>query len=194
MNPTAGEHYHHGDLRRALIQAATDQLAAHPAHQLSLRELARTVGVSRTAPYHHFADKAALISAVAAECQERFYRAQLDAANSTTDAAERLVALGEAYVNFALDTPHAFALVFAPEHCPATSGSTAPDSPAMTALAELLYSLVTQAQADGVLSGDQPDAHISGLWSLVHGLSALVPAGLIPREAVPATLRAFVGG
>lgn len=192
MNPTTSEHYHHGDLRRTLIQAATDQLATYPAHQLSLREVARIVGVSRTAPYHHFADKAALLAAVAAECQERFYRVQLQAARSATSAAERLVAVGEAYVTFAVDNPHAFALVFDPQHCPAT-GSDAADSPAMTALAGLLHELITQAQADGTLLGDQPDAYISGLWSLVHGLSSLVPAGLIPREAVPATLRAFVG-
>ncbi len=59
--------YHHGDLRTALLDAAAKRLAKHGVESLSLRKLAEDAGVSRTAPYHHFKDKSALLSAIAAK-------------------------------------------------------------------------------------------------------------------------------
>lgn len=184
--------YHHGDLRKALLQAATDQLATQPAHKLSLRELARVLGVSRTAPYHHFKDKTALLQAVAAEAQEQFYQTQLTAAHAVDGTVAKLLAIGEAYVDYAVTSPNAFALVFSPDYCPAVAGSTAAPSPAMAAAMTHLSELVIAGQAAGELPGDEAEAYMDALWGLVHGLSSLVSAGLIQPESVLPALAAFV--
>lgn len=185
--------YHHGDLRRTLIDAAMRALADKPAHELSLRELAREAGVSRTAPYHHFDDKSALIRAVAEEAQDRFYTAQATAARQHKNVLDGLVATGEAYIDYAVDHPHAYALVFDAEYCPAAAGSTAQPSSAMTAAMEGLQALVELAQAQGVLPGSTPLPHMDALWGLAHGLSSLVASGLLTRQAATDALNASLG-
>jgi AcrR family transcriptional regulator len=97
--------YHHGDLRTTMIAAAADAVAQRGAAALSLRELARLAGVSHAAPAHHFADKAGVLTAVAAEGFRRLGEA-LDAAGGD------LLAGGLAYVRFAIDNPGHFAVMF----------------------------------------------------------------------------------
>ena len=72
--------YHHGQLREALLSAAFELLADHPARQISLREIARHAGVSHAAPYHYFSDRQQLLGALAERCMDAFYEAQLRAA------------------------------------------------------------------------------------------------------------------
>jgi len=106
--------YHHGDLRAALVKAAAELVARRGDAALSLRAVARKVGVSHAAPYHHFADKDGLLDAIAASGFEK-----LDAALAGALAPlegrpplERFHALGPAYVRFAAAEPHLFHLMF----------------------------------------------------------------------------------
>lgn len=109
--------YHHGNLRAELLAAA--ERALESGEEISLRELSRELGVSHTSPRRHFADKQALLDALAVSGFERFEAALVKAAKAKGDSFEaRLTRLAQAYVNFALTYPALFALMFAAKHRP----------------------------------------------------------------------------
>jgi AcrR family transcriptional regulator len=103
--------YHHGDLRRALVDAARRLLEAEGPSALSLRAVAREAGVSPAAPYHHFKDKSELLDAVAQEGWEILGEQMRDAKASTT-GMHQLTALGVAYVVFARDNPALYRVMY----------------------------------------------------------------------------------
>src|SRR5258706_6813060 len=111
--PMASRPYHHGDLRDTLLQSALELLESEGIDALSLRELARRVGVSHAAPSHHFPDKRALLAALAAHgfatLADEMDRA---ATRAGRDPVRRLTATGVAYVRFALAHPRLFRLMF----------------------------------------------------------------------------------
>lgn len=186
----AGRPYHHGQLREALLDAAFELLQRQTASQISLREIARQAGVSHAAPYHYFPDRTQLLSALAEKCNTLFYAAQAHAARTQTDPTERLIALGEAYVQFAAQHPNAFTLIFDPEFCPPGEGS------ATAKIIKANHALLTQTIQDARAIGSlQPRdaAHLSAaLWGTVHGLAHLVLLGHLPAEVVPHALRAML--
>src|ERR1700733_2969617 len=97
--------YHHGDLSRALVDAARRILEAEGAAALSLRAVAREAGVSPAAPYHHFKDKTELLEAVAHQGWEAMSDAIVEARRSAADPAAALTNIGLAYVNFSRENP-----------------------------------------------------------------------------------------
>jgi AcrR family transcriptional regulator len=103
--------YHHGDLRRALVDAARRLLEAEGPSALSLRAVAREAGVSPAAPYHHFKDKAELLDAVAQGGWEILGQQMAEAKISTT-GMQQLTALGVAYVCFARDNPALYRVMY----------------------------------------------------------------------------------
>ncbi|PZQ61015.1 MAG: TetR family transcriptional regulator [Phenylobacterium zucineum] len=103
--------YHHGDLRRALVDAARRLLEAEGPSALSLRAVAREAGVSPAAPYHHFKDKAELLDAVAHEGWELLDGA-MAAAKAAAEGPQKLSALGIAYVCFARDNPALYRVMY----------------------------------------------------------------------------------
>ena len=103
--------YHHGDLTRALVDAARRLLEAEGPSALSLRAVAREAGVSPAAPYHHFKDKAELLDAVANEGWEILGR-QMGEAKAATTGLQQLTALGIAYVCFARDNPALYRVMY----------------------------------------------------------------------------------
>lgn len=108
---TTSNTYHHGDLRNALLHEASTVLEADGAGAISLRALARTLGVSHAAPAHHFPSRDALLAELAADG----YAALADALDAAMDAAtdeDRGVASARAYVRFALDNPERYRLMF----------------------------------------------------------------------------------
>src|SRR5512133_2304967 len=107
--------YHHGELRRALLDASLAVIERDGVSALSLRELARRLGVSHAAPAHHFPDKAALLVEIAREGYERFGAALAAAADAAPDDDARLAAIGRAYVDFALAHPATFRVMFGRE-------------------------------------------------------------------------------
>lgn len=111
--PRRRKAYHHGDLERALIDAALAAIAEHGVERLNLRDLARRVGVSPAAPYRHFADKGALVRAVAADIAAR-YAAELEQATAAAppDALSQFRASGIAAVRFAVRHPAHFRVAY----------------------------------------------------------------------------------
>ena len=164
--------YHHGDLREALLAAALAMLeeGADPA-ALSLREAARRAGVSAMAPYRHFADKDALLAAVATIGFERLAQALLVGERDKSGRAA-LTALGVAYVAFACAHPALFRLMFGAKAPPKT-GDLARASAAS-------YAILAERVAE---SGDAATAQDRALanWALVHGLAMLAVDGQLGR-------------
>lgn len=164
--------YHHGNLSRALLDAAAEVIAEVGPSQMSLREVARRTGVSNAAPVHHFGDKAGLFTALAAEGFERL-AAALDDVQAVTDD---FVEIGVAYVNFALANRAHFEVMFRPELYHA-------DAPEIVAgthrAAQYLYA--PAAAAIGASTGGR-DAGVTA-WSLVHGLATLLINGALDIEA-----------
>jgi AcrR family transcriptional regulator len=163
--------YHHGSLRETLVRACLDLIRTEGIGAVSLRRVAREAGVSPGAPYHHFADRAALLTAISAQglqlLRDRLVEAR--AAASTSGAA--LVALVEAYVRFATGEPAYFHLMFRPE-------LAQPDKdPAGTAAADESFRVLCEVVADCQRDGAAPPGPIEPLaglvWSLSHGLAAL---------------------
>ncbi|GAB3204633.1 TetR/AcrR family transcriptional regulator [Nocardia tengchongensis] len=161
-SPTA-QPYHHGDLPTALLRAAVELLEENGAAELSLRAAARRAGVSTAAPYRHFADRDALLSAVAA-VGYRDLAARLAAAHPAPVTAEDLATIAIAYVQFALERPGLFRVMFA-EPCDPTS----PERVAATeAIHEYVKNIVQQA-----FPASDPESMAIAVWSLVHGLAFL---------------------
>jgi AcrR family transcriptional regulator len=104
--------YHHGDLRRALIDAARRLLEQEGPTALSLRAVAREAGVSPAAPYHHFKDKGELLDAVAHEGWEMLNVALTQARAEAVSVREKMAALGVAYVCFARDNPSLYRVMY----------------------------------------------------------------------------------
>lgn len=173
------ERYHHGDLRNTLIQLGTEMLIEKGQVSISLRQLAQRAGVSHNAPYQHFADKDALLAAIAEEgfrmLAEAMETADSDAAR---DPQARLTALGRSYIHFALAHPSHVQLMF----------GTFPNSDypslqqASFATFERLAAAVNDIRGAGQLAPFAPDDAASMLWMLVHGLSAILIADKIPES------------
>lgn len=156
--------YHHGDLKRALLEAAFEMLDADGAEGIGLRELARKVGVSPAAPYRHFRSRQALLEAVATEGFRRF-SAMMDAKQVGTPDAEHLPAMAEAYVRFALVQPALFRLMFSP-----TVHKQA--NPVLRQAAVDAYASLAKAAAREVPEAPSEGAVIA--WAFVHGLAMLL--------------------
>ncbi len=141
--------YHHGDLRSALIKAATAEIERGGYENLSLRELAESLGVSRAAPYRHFADRRALLAAVAADGFERLTAIHRNARGKIPQA--RLAAAGRGYLAFAAERPQMFRLMFVSD---LLGGSAAPPDPALIKAASESYVVFEQLVAATL---DNPD-------------------------------------
>lgn len=172
--------YHHGDLRQALVAAALDALTRQDAADLSLRAIGRALGVSPRAPYRHFDTKEALLAAVAIEGFARF-RAFVERrlASAGPDPVERLRAVAEAYVLFAVEQPAAFRVMYAPY---ATVSEGAPDLlRARRDAHQASTAIIAEAQAAGLLRSGDPMEIALVLWSSMHGLAVLLNEGQLGR-------------
>jgi AcrR family transcriptional regulator len=109
---TEARPYHHGDLRRALIDAGRGLLEREGIAALSLRAVAREAGVSAAAPYHHFKDRAALLGAIAHDGHVALLQSMRKAFDNSTPGQDRIVAVGVAYVEFAVANPALYRLMF----------------------------------------------------------------------------------
>lgn len=112
---SARESYHHGNLRRELMDAALRLVSEGGPDAFTVSEAAREAGVSSGAPYRHFADRRALLRAIAGEGRELHAEA-LQAADRGSDPRRRVVAIGEAEVRFAVDHPAYYRVMWAPEY------------------------------------------------------------------------------
>ena len=187
MRRKAKTDYHHGSLRRALIEAAVKVIAKRGIDALNLRELAARVGVTAGAPYHHFSSRNELLRGIAEEGFETFEAlliAERDAA--PPDAGARLEALGRAYVSFAISHPGYFRVMF---HGDAMASG--PTGPGLQRVPICCATRSSACQAAGAAPKGDPAPLVLTAWSAVHGLATLWVDGALPFEGMdPAPTRA----
>lgn len=171
--------YHHGNLRATLLAAAERSLREHGADQLSLRELAREVGVSHAAPRRHFADRQALLDALA---EAGFVRlgAELRAAIAAADAEfrPRLQAMAAAYLRFATEDAALLELMFASKHRPGADRLVE----AAAVPFGLMQEILEQGQAQGILEPGDPGRVGIVLFATLQGIATLINGKMVPSE------------
>jgi AcrR family transcriptional regulator len=182
--------YHHGGLRAACVRAAIELLEDGGETALSLRAVARRVGVSPAAPYRHYADREALVSAVAA-VGYRDLAEQLAAAHPSPSTPEQLAGVAIAYVQFALDRPALFRIMFG-EPCDRDNDERVAATAAVSLyLREIVARAFPAADAESMATA---------IWALVHGLAFLyldgkldAPTASAVADRVSATIEAVLG-
>jgi AcrR family transcriptional regulator len=170
--------YHHGDLKRALLDAAWSLIEQDGLRALTLRAVARQVGVTHAAPYHHFKDREALIDAMRVEAFEALDRAMQEAEEGIADPSERLFALGRTYIDFACAHPERVEVMFRRR---GVTESHAPDA-STRSFRHLVDALVACQEAGLAPAGDPMELALSA-WSVVHGFASLVTEGPLEPSA-----------
>jgi AcrR family transcriptional regulator len=171
MSTSTNAPYHHGDLRRALLEAALVILEREGEAGLGLRDLARAVGVSAAAPYRHFDSRAALLEALAVTGFQRFTAAM--EAVAAANPPDMLSAMGKTYVLFALNNKGLFRLMFSPQ-------VRRDNRPGLRMAADAAFQTLRH-----VSGGDVKSGRVAALaaWARVHGLAVLLLDGQIAMEA-----------
>ncbi|WP_373541084.1 TetR/AcrR family transcriptional regulator [Chamaesiphon sp.] len=161
--------YHHGNLRNALLSIAAELLAEDGLHALSLRKMAQRAGVSHNAPYMHFADKEAVLVAIAEE-GFRLLSVEVESAISQSSTTRlQLISASNAYVNFALNYPNHVQLMFCAydeEKYPSLLESS-------QASLHRLFELVKTGQEKRELISGNTQEMTKAIWAMVHGVATL---------------------
>lgn len=166
--------YHHGDVPRALMEAALTSIRENGVERLSLRALARDIGISQTAPYRHFKDKTHLLVKLAAEGFYELASRKLDRKGEPY-SEKNLVEVGIAYVEFAREYPEQYKLMFGSsienrrEHEELMEASH-------TAFACILEQ-VEEGVKNGFLVNKDPEILAKSCWTTVHGIASLLIDG-----------------
>jgi AcrR family transcriptional regulator len=171
--------YHHGNLRTALLAEAERTVRERGVQDLSLRELARAVGVSHGAPRRHFPDRQALLDALAEAGFARLgteLRSAVDGAGE--DFQARLRATAAAYVRFATRDAALLELMFAGKHREPAGALHEASHRAFSVLLEL----IEQGQADGALESGEPERVGLVLFATIQGIAALVTGGMVDAD------------
>lgn len=170
--------YHHGDLRQAVLAAAAEVIAREGVEQLSLRSVAQEIGVSHTAPRHHFGSREGVFTALAVEGYTLLDRA-LAVAGDTSFAE-----VGAAYVQFSVTHPGHFAVMHRPDLIEAG------DPDLVRAQQRTFARLTIGAGKHSLVSAEDQAVAAIAAWSLVHGLAVLTLSGALDQ----AGLREQAGG
>jgi AcrR family transcriptional regulator len=155
---------------------------------LSLRALARKVGVSHGAPARHFPDKEALLTALAIEALQRFREAMRNAGEPGDTALDRYRAMGRSYVRFAIENPAHFHIVGRPEFYRAGDEGF---SRGYQELFDTLSEAAAAAQREGHVEGLDPQAFLISTWAMAHGLATLWLDGTLEDRLGPVDIEAI---
>lgn len=181
--------YHHGNLKKTLLDATLKLIAKVGPRAFTLREVARQAKVSHNAPYRHFRDKEELLAAVAAEGFGGLADSMIESAALAANTLDALLLTGRGYVQFALQQPERFAVMF--DYCQGLE-----DYPAYAASGRRAFQVLLDHVASAQRSGQLPDGDPNHLaveaWSMVHGIAKLAVSGLLPFES-PDAILAFTG-
>jgi AcrR family transcriptional regulator len=180
--------YHHGNLRQVLLDAAAEAVEDQGLAALSLRALARKVGVSHGAPARHFPDKAALLTALATEALDRFRAAMREAGEEGGTALERYRAMGRCYVRFAIENPAYFHIVGRPEFY---SAGDEEFSRGYQELFETMSEAAAAARRESEVQGLDPRTFLIATWSMAHGLATLWLDGTLEDRVGPVDVEAI---
>ena len=163
--------YHHGNLRRALLDEALATIRAEGVNGLTLRDIGSRLGVSRSALYRHFADKRALLTAVATEGFRSLRQQLVTAWEKGGRGRAAFQAMGAAYIRFAVDNPSHYRVMFGGFVEPQAQDPelTLEANGAFQALVDALAAL----QHEGVVRGDNTVLVARFVWSVVHGVAML---------------------
>jgi AcrR family transcriptional regulator len=162
--------YHHGDLKRALTEAALGLVKEKGPKGFTLREVARRAGVSAAAPYRHFSDKAELLAAAATLGFDQLHETLGDAAAETDDLIQQVLGMGRAYVHWAVAHPDYYQVMFGSE----LDKGDKPEllTAGLRAFNDLLDAIV-RCQGAKLLPAGNPREVAGPTWSLLHGISLL---------------------
>jgi AcrR family transcriptional regulator len=173
--------YHHGNLKEALISAGLEILSDKGIEGLSLRNVAKKVGVSHTAPYNHFPDKQVLLAAISTAGHEQLHQLLLDTFEETKHSPSDIIPeIAWTYLQFARDNPALFKLMFSgaleeerdhPEYIEISRKSIA-----------LFEEMIVFCQSNGKLPQGRVENIAVKLWSLVHGFTYLMLENQFPVE------------
>jgi AcrR family transcriptional regulator len=188
-DPPARNSYHHGDLRRTVLEGALAEIDAHGPAAISLRSIAKRAGVSHSAPQHHFGDKRGLLSAIAADG----YGLLADATATAWEQRHQVLDVGMAYVGFAISHRAHFEVMFRPE-------LYREDDVAVTAARDRAAATLFETVQAGLGPGGDEDVWggVVGVWSFVHGFSTLwlngnfyAEVGTNPAAAAQSAIKAL---
>src|SRR5438128_9446581 len=182
--------YHHGNLRQALIDAALELIEERGVSALTLREVARQVGVTHAAPQRHFADRAALVAAVAEQGFRGLAAHVAAVRGSARTPAQRLRALGVAYIEYAIAHPAHLRVMFSPEVADKTRYQEL--QRAADAVHDMLHGGIEKAQREGLVRRGDPNALAFAAWSMVHGCATLLIDGQARRTPVRTLIESAV--
>jgi AcrR family transcriptional regulator len=176
--------YHHGDLRRALLQEAVRTIREEGVQALTLRAAGKRLGVSRTALYRHFTDKSALLAGVAREGFQRFRDDLLAEWRDAGGGLDGLARMGVAYVRFALSNPSHYRVMFG------GFSDLAAKDPELEAVAHAAFAVLVDAleslQASGeIIQGDREQL-AQYIWATVHGVAMLAIDGQLGPDPAAA--------
>ena len=177
-----GRPYHHGDLRRTIIETAKDMMLEDMGWEFTLREIARRAGVSHAAPYKHFPDKSALLAELAmlgfVELAETLNAAKPKAAASLRG---EVMPIAQAYIAFALQNPALYRLMFSAEEG-RSAGLHLSDS--ALGVFDVTLDLLRRGQAAGVIRDRPIQGQAAACWAMLHGIAMLAIDGLLVPEKV----------
>ena len=178
--------YHHGDLSRALVQEAVRTIQKGGVGALTLRTVGARLGVSRTALYRHFADKSALLAAVASEGFRTLRLRTQEAWDRHGGGTEGLKEMGATYVRFAVEHPSHYRVMFGGfiGRAPKDSELSREGGGAFQVLVDAIVSLHQQ----GILRKDPPLELAQYIWANVHGIAMLAIDGML-RQPVEDVVR-----
>ncbi|WP_445394207.1 TetR/AcrR family transcriptional regulator [Stenotrophomonas maltophilia] len=191
MTDVQNRPYHHGDLRRAIIETALDMLRDDKNWQFTLREVARRAGVSHAAPYKHFPDKTALLVELAMIGFDRLREALVEAQpEAPRSLLEEITPISLAYVAFGTANPALYRLMFSAEE--GQSVGMHLDQRAL-AVFEVVLDMLERGQAAGIIRERPVRGQAATAWALIHGLTLLAIDGLlVPEKVGPEPLGAAI--
>jgi AcrR family transcriptional regulator len=191
-----GDSYHHGNLKKTLIQTAIRFLEKHPLESLSLRTLALKAGVSQAAPYHHFKDRDELLAAISQQGFEIKFQYMWEAFLTFQDQPKELLqACALSYFKMGLKHPQHFKLMLASPICPS------PEHPKLEQAAGMAFALLKRVieicQSAGIVGPGNSDHKSMHCWALVNGFTTLYAEGRlkwlgIDEKNAEGALRIFV--
>ena len=184
MQETSARPYHHGDLKRVVIETAQDMLREDKGWQFTLRELARRAGVSHAAPYKHFADKSALLAELAMLGFNEL-REQLSGAieRPLRSARAEFITAAKAYIRFGTANPSLYRLMFSAD----VDKTAFPKlNEAGAAAFAALLAILERGQRSGAFRKQPVRSQAAASWALVHGFTMLAIDGQLLPEKVGA--------
>jgi AcrR family transcriptional regulator len=184
------ENYHHGNLRLALLDAAIALIKEVGVEKLSLRGIARSVGVSQTAPYRHFRDKNELLAEIATQAFLDLYTTTSKDIRNDKSASDNIKVTGSTYLAFAIDNPEKYKLMFGP------SIQCRSDYPKMVSAGDTLFNVligqVERGITEGIFLEGCPMVLANTLWTQAHGLASLTIDGFYENREIPMPFDEFL--